>query len=265
MNYPALDLAGYRLRSEVPSSYVDTVELLVPGFVLQKAKTLTSRIYAQLRKRYGLTLPFGQAPIFDAVGTSPPPITLSGIPTSGSLELVIGITTAGPVGTAVFQWSTNSGQTWTTGVVTAPTVALAGTGLIANFPASTYSTDNVFTAPTPVPETILGWLVALLDVAVLRKHGANSQDPGTQDFVALAKTALDEIAQAANSKDGLFDLPPVDGEQPSNVSTGGVISYSEAGSPYVSGDRQEFDGHCEDERGFGTFSGVSSTFGSLWP
>lgn len=88
----------------------------------------------------GFTLP----PLI-AAGTSPPAVTLTGVG-NDRYQFVIAITTGGALGTAVFEWSSNGGATYTTSVATAATVTLGSTGVTANFPSGTYSTNNVYTS-----------------------------------------------------------------------------------------------------------------------
>lgn len=81
-----------------------------------------------------------------ATGTTPPTVTLTGTPTIYA-DIIIDITTGGARGTAVFRWSSDGGATYTTGVTTAATVTLTGTGLTANFATgSDYNTDNLYVA-----------------------------------------------------------------------------------------------------------------------
>lgn len=102
----------------------------------------------------------------------------------------------------------------------------------------------------PVPEILLVWLVALVTYDVMRKRGMNPQDPFGDMLVKEADKAEEEIKEAADSKDGLFDLPsPEDGD--SNVSTGGPLGYSET-SPYVGMQKQATQGRLEDFNGNGT-------------
>lgn len=87
----------------------------------------------------GITL--GTTPL--ATGTSPPAITIS-----GNLTQVVGlrieITTSGVRGTAIFRWSIDGGNTYTSNVLTAATVLLGVTGITVTFPNSTYTNDNVY-------------------------------------------------------------------------------------------------------------------------
>jgi|GEM_PF-5538915 len=246
---PYLDITGYKLRSEVVPTDLDMVESLYPGFIAHGIARVTSRINAQLTKRY--LVPLGQtAPLLVAYGTLPPKVTLSGRPTLGSLEMAIEITTPGALGTAAFQWSQDGGGTFTTGVLTSSSVALGTTGLVASFLAGPYAADNEYFASTPVPEIALGWLVAILDLAVMRRRGYNAQDPAGVLYSEAAATAYAEIAQAANSNDGLFELPTNDAVGDSAINHGGPMAYSEC-SPFVSADQQEFYGRQEDAAGSG--------------
>lgn len=96
----------------------------------------------------------------------------------------------------------------------------------------------------PYPEIILDWIVRIVSYEVLRKRGANPQDPNCVQFKEDADRALAELKEAADSKDGLFDLPsPEEGD--SNVTTGGPLGYTET-SPYVWGDYQRIQGQAED-------------------
>lgn len=102
----------------------------------------------------------------------------------------------------------------------------------------------------PYPEIVLDWIVRLVSYEVLRKRGANPADPNCIQFKEDADRALAELKEAADSKDGLFDLPSPE-EGPSNVSTGGPLGYTET-SPYVWRDVQQQSGSSEDGSGGGT-------------
>ncbi len=96
----------------------------------------------------------------------------------------------------------------------------------------------------PVPEIILGWLVVLVTIDVMRRRGMNPQDPTAAQFVDDATKAEAELKEAADSKDGLFDIPTGD-DGDSAVTTGGPLGYSEA-SPYVWAVRERIAGRAED-------------------
>lgn len=247
MSFPYLDLPGFQGLSLVPSSDVALVEQVEPGFTARRIVAWSSWINARLRKRYGspTALPFGQgAPALVPAGAAPPAVSLQGRPVLGSMRVQLFITAGGPVGTAVFKWSADGGTSFTTGVVTAPTVPLTGTGLSAIFAPGTYATDCAYAAAPPVPDAVLGWLVALVSVDVMRKRGVNSQDPLIKEFFDEATTAKAEVKEAADSKDGLFDLPSSE-DQASAIVTGGPLGCSDT-SPYAWQDRQAREGYAQD-------------------
>lgn len=251
---PYLDFAGYRRRTKVAPTDLDMCESLYAGYIDHRIARGSSLINGRLKKRY--RVPLGQeSPLLIAAGTAPPQIVLAGRPTLGSLELVIQITTPGASGTAVFQWSKDGGLTWTTGIgtISAGTVVLSGTGLVAAFPPATlsFSADNTYEASTPVPEIALGWLVALLDVDVWQRRGANPQDPSIAMAITERDDALAEIKEAADAKDGLFDLPTNDAAGDSAVTQGGPMFYSEQ-SPYVWMSQQRGIARGEDRACIGT-------------
>jgi hypothetical protein len=113
-------------------------------------------------------------------------------------------------------------------------------------------------ADADVPSTVKRWMVAMLDRDVYTKRGRNPQDPAMTDVNREAEEALAQLDLAANSQQGLIELPIVQGTDVSGVNHGGPIFYSEA-SPFVSADRQQRAAatECgEDERGDGTYGGV---------
>jgi hypothetical protein len=232
MSFPALDLATFSTRTTIPTGDVAVVEGNQPGYVNQRIVTQTGWLYNRLRKRYAKTIPFGQtAPSLLAWGISPPAVTLIGRPVLGSILVRIQVTTPGPLGTAVVMYTINGGSTWTTSVTTAPTVLLGTSGMSAVFPVGTYDTSNQYAAATPVPESFLDWLTVLVSNDVMWKRGTNPQDPAIVALTERRKQVLDEVKEAADSKDGLFDLPISDDEQ-SAISSGGPMGTSNA-SPYA--------------------------------
>ena len=96
----------------------------------------------------------------------------------------------------------------------------------------------------PYPEAILGWLTAMVTYDTMRKRGMNPSDPNAILYKEDAEKAEAEVKEAADSKEGLYDLPSFeDGD--SNVSTGGPQGYSET-SPYVAFDIERAIGRSED-------------------
>lgn len=84
-------------------------------------------------------------------GTAPPTVTLTGTPTAAVAPgIYIDILVGGNRGTATFRWGYD-GSTWQeTGIVTAATYLMPGTGITANFATGTpYSADNLYVAAAP--------------------------------------------------------------------------------------------------------------------
>lgn len=251
MSFPYLDLYGFKLRTVMAAAEVDYVETDTPGYTAGRIAVRSSYINGRLRKRYGATattnsLPLGQtAPELIGSGTTPPGLSLRGQPILGSMQVIVSITTGGATGTAVFKWSSNNGITYNTGVTSATSVSLGGTGLSVLFPSTgTFSTDNVYAAATPVPEIVLGWLTTLVTYDLYRKRGVNPQDPQIELLVVEMTNVLAEIKEAADSRDGLFDLP-VSEDEDSAVTTGGPLGTSQT-SPYVWTDVERAVGEFQD-------------------
>lgn len=76
---------------------------------------------------------------------TPPVLTLTGQPLY-EIKLRIECTTIGALGVWVFRWSVDNGATWTSGVTSAASVVLTGTGLTLGIAAGTAALDNVWLA-----------------------------------------------------------------------------------------------------------------------
>lgn len=123
-------------------------------------------------------------------------VTYTGVPNRDWYEFVLEITTPGTVGVAVFKWSSNGGTSYTTGVTTAASVVLTGTGITVKFPAGTYTAaDTSTTSATGISPA--HWKIT-----------DNSFEAGTVgcirfDSMACAEVARNNVAyNTANS--GLF-------------------------------------------------------------
>jgi len=91
---------------------------------------------------------------------------------------------------------------------------------------------------SPVPEIVLGWLTDLVTFDAYMKRGFNPAAEQDSEIKAAATTALEEVKEAAESKEGLFELPlREDMKGSSAIDRGGSFGYSEA-SPYAWTDRQ---------------------------
>jgi len=79
-----------------------------------------------------------------ALGTNPPALVISGDPV-GTERIRVKITLAGTLGVAKFQYSLDDGSTYNgVDILTTASYPLPGTPLTLQFPAGTYSLDNVW-------------------------------------------------------------------------------------------------------------------------
>jgi len=103
----------------------------------------------------------------------------------------------------------------------------------------------------PVPATVRHWLAAIVSPAAYRKLGVDPMDQQMSEVIAERDTAKEEVAEAANAVDGLFDLPLRDDEDATAVTKGAPRHYSEA-SPFVGADVRRSIGREQDRNGRGT-------------
>lgn len=106
---------------------------------------------------------------------------------------------------------------------------------------------------SPAPHTIRRWLSRLVARECYLRRGIDPTDPQWTSIEAAATKAEEEIKEAADAENGLFDLPLLSTSNASAVMKPGVISYIET-SPYVWRDRQVRDGRDDDARGEGRTS-----------
>ena len=103
----------------------------------------------------------------------------------------------------------------------------------------------------PYPDAVCDWVARIMDPLLLKKRGVDATD---EQFVSIAEDATaarEEIKEAADAEEGLFDLPTLDTADASAISKGAPLGYSEA-SPYVGMDVQEELGREEDIAGEGS-------------
>jgi hypothetical protein len=103
----------------------------------------------------------------------------------------------------------------------------------------------------PYPEAVKSWLARLVTVRCFIRRGIDPTDLQFQMIEQDAKTTADEIREAAESQDGLFDLPLNGSTSATGISKGGPLVYSEQ-SPYVGFDLQGVMGRNEDSNGRGS-------------
>lgn len=106
---------------------------------------------------------------------------------------------------------------------------------------------------SPYPLAVQGWLARIVTVRCYLKNGVDPNDLQFAEIKADADAALAEIKEAADSNEGLFDLPLRADTTATGVSRGGPFGYSEA-SPYVWTDVQSDIGRSEDRSRGGSFS-----------
>lgn len=85
----------------------------------------------------------------------------------------------------------------------------------------------------PVPDIVRSWTARIVTLRAYLRRGVDARDAQFQVILDDATRAEAEIKEAADSKDGLFELPirqdlPTTG----GIARGGPLGYSEA-SPYT--------------------------------
>lgn len=103
---------------------------------------------------------------------------------------------------------------------------------------------------SPTPDKVVEWLIAQVVADAYLKLGVDPLDRQMADILAAAKLAVDEQKEAADSVEGLFDLPLRKDTTETGISKGGTLGYSEQ-SPYVWKDVQVRSARSEDESGNG--------------
>lgn len=81
------------------------------------------------------------------------------------------------------------------------------------------------------PEAVVRWMTRIVTPEAYRARGINPNDDQTKVFDADRAQAYLEIKEAADSQDGLYDLPVADASDVSAITKGMPLSYSE-GSAY---------------------------------
>ncbi|AKV03188.1 hypothetical protein AKJ09_09851 [Labilithrix luteola] len=84
----------------------------------------------------------------------------------------------------------------------------------------------------PFVETVLGWLAALVTPDLYRKRGWDPSDAQASDLIEQADKVAEKLQEAADAKDGLYELPLRQDTSESGVEKGGPLFYSEA-DPYT--------------------------------
>lgn len=85
---------------------------------------------------------------------------------------------------------------------------------------------------SPFPLTAQLWLEALVTERVLLRRGVDATDQQAAHLFSLAQTARTELQEAADSKEGLYELPLNAGDTDDGVTKAFPLSYVEV-SPYT--------------------------------
>ncbi len=104
---------------------------------------------------------------------------------------------------------------------------------------------------SPAPVEVQGWLANIVTLRAYMRRGFDPTDQQAVQYKADADTAIAEMKEAADSNEGLFDLPLRADSTASGIVKGGPRVYSET-SPYVGFDVQAGIGRNEDNAGGGT-------------
>ena len=107
-------------------------------------------------------------------------------------------------------------------------------------------------ADPPTPVAVQDWVARLVTLRVLLRRGVDSADAEIDTIREDFLEAKAEILEAADSKDGAFDIPLRTEADATAISSPGTRSYTEA-PPYVGHDQQAVTGREEDAAGGGTF------------
>lgn len=101
---------------------------------------------------------------------------------------------------------------------------------------------------SPAPEVYLGWLVALVTPEAYRRRGWDPSDAQSAQIEQDRKDARDQVQEASDSNEGLWDLPLRQDVSSSGITKGGPLGFSET-SPYAWTDVQVDTGRTEDSNG----------------
>lgn len=104
---------------------------------------------------------------------------------------------------------------------------------------------------SPFPEVVTEWLAQIVTVRAFLRRGVDPTDAQFAAIKADADEAVADIKEAADSVNGLFELPLTSATSAQGMTRGGPRGYSEA-SPYVGFDIQADVGRDEDAAGSGT-------------
>lgn len=106
----------------------------------------------------------------------------------------------------------------------------------------------------PYPAAVEDWITRILTKRAYVKRGVDPSDQQFVDVAADAQLALDEIKEAADATNGLFELPLRADLTANGITRGGPFGRSEQ-SPYAWTTEQARIGRDEDRNGSGSGDG----------
>ncbi len=83
----------------------------------------------------------------------------------------------------------------------------------------------------PLPEVVVMWQALLVTPMAYRARGTNPADPMIEALDKDADRAREQMKEAADARDGLYDLPLLEAGDGTAISKGAPLGYTEA-SPY---------------------------------
>lgn len=195
--------------------------------------------------------PLYATPTITAAGTTPPTVTVDGVPRVGTStsNFILDVVTGGTLGTMTFRVSNDNGTSYGSTITSASTGIhyLPDIGLTATFAAGTYNANNTYTGSTYArPTTTANVQVYALPSDFLKLHELYLTDGSDESFLPLEPSGLDASAMYREMdagqpsyyviRDGFYELLPT----PSTAYTIKMVYVPT--SPILAADSDTFDG-----------------------
>lgn len=178
---------------------------------------VSSKGYAYYGKAYYST------PSLTGTGTTPPAVTVAGVPkigTATAFDFHVDIVTGGTLGTMTFRYSTNNGTSYGSTILSSTSGIhyLSDVGLTVTFASGTYNADNVYAGSAQSkPRTTRGAMTYALPTDFYKTHRIWLTD-ASSSVIELEKVAANDesaLLESDNSvprywqeRDGYVDLLP---------------------------------------------------------
>ncbi len=167
--------------------------------------------------------PYYSTPSLTGTGTTPPTVTVAGVPrigTSTSFDFDIDIVTGGTLGTMTFKYSSDGGSTYGSTITSSSSGIhyLSDVGLTVTFASGTYNADNRYSgAASAKPTTTSGQKTYALPTDFYKTHRLWLTD-SSNGIIELERVNSDDEPALLNAdestprywqeRDGFFDLLP---------------------------------------------------------